>query len=87
MTSLNAKKEKFEKDVVEIQKLLAAHPRGMAVTLLYLLEMSNILLKENTDNPELEQYLDEMTEILSSEDKDLLKEVQLYTEQIEEKEV
>lgn len=86
MTSLNAKKEKFEKDIVEVQKLLATHPRGMAITLLYLLEITNILLKD-IHNPELVQYLDEMEEVLSSEDKDLLKEVQLYTEQMQEKEV
>ena len=80
MTTPQDRKEKIEKDIVEVQKLLATHPRGMAITVLYLLEISNILLKENTINPELEQYLDEMTKVLSSEDKDLLKEVQLYTD-------
>lgn len=86
MTTPQDRKEKIEKDIVEVQKLLATHPRGMAITVLYLLEISNILLKDIHD-PELVQYLDQMEEILSSEDKDLLKEVQLYTEQMQEKEV
>lgn len=77
------KKEKLEKDIAEIQKLFNLYPRGMAISLLCTLEINNILL-ENTNDPRLAEYLDEMAEIVSSEDLHCMNDMQLHISKLEQ---